>query len=197
MLSEGSIYANGAGKLYQLGQDITAQIFVIKPWQRRLDSHPWWFWKRSMSRHKTLLSSINWDGKERWDIVSQWCTSVPLLVGKQGIVLDADPTLFDWALGLFVLTNCSTMAGLFFPGGSAQCDWPPIPGLPQGSLLPVDCQYFWLDHWCRLVPYQIGCFWLDHQCYKLMHERQGVYDLIVPHCNYTPNPWGDRCANTL
>ena len=70
--------------------------------------------------------------------MSQLCASVLLLVGKQGIVLDADPTLFERELpvrfkfelepyrsahGLFVLANCYTMAGLFFPGGSDHSDW--------------------------------------------------------------------------
>ena len=36
---------------------------------------------------------VKWDGEERLDTMSQWCTSVLLLVGKQGIILDADLAL--------------------------------------------------------------------------------------------------------
>ena len=32
--------------------------------------------------------------------MSQWCTSVLLLAGKQGIILDADLTLFEWELSV-------------------------------------------------------------------------------------------------
>ena len=44
------------------------------------------------------LSFVKRDGEERLDIVSQWCASVPLLAGKQCIILGVNPTLFDWEL---------------------------------------------------------------------------------------------------
>ena len=46
------------------------------------------------------VSFVKWDGEERLDTMSQWCASVLLLSGKQGIILDADLTLFEWALSV-------------------------------------------------------------------------------------------------
>ena len=49
---------------------------------------------------KWLRSFVKWDGEERFDTMSQWCASVLLLAGKQGIVLDADLTLLEWELSV-------------------------------------------------------------------------------------------------
>ena len=47
---------------------------------------------------KRTILFVKWDGEERFDAMSQWCASVLLLAGKQGIILDADLTLFEWEL---------------------------------------------------------------------------------------------------
>ena len=55
--------------------------------------------------------------------LSQWCTSVLLLAGKQAIILDADPTLFEWELSVrfkwelelsTVLTGCLFLLSSYF-----------------------------------------------------------------------------------